>query len=616
MKNRALTVVFPTGGLSRRYAYQTQPPYTTPNAVNVWPIGPVNRRQRGGRRAGLKKFCTGTAGGVPRMLATLPKAAGTAGTSASTTIFRVAIATRESNFTAAQLTFARAIEGVYTYAGTYNGYAYQLHEGGTYVRWQSDANTWVISAALGTTGTDYYQSTFGFWFSYQNASALWLMCTGVAESSASDYGYGFMTAVGNALYLGNQAAGALASWPTGTLSSTSGRIPWTTKNGVLYILDGGTLKTIEPWTPAIANVTATAGSIPTGCDLLRRYRGRFVMAGHRDVAWYMSRVDDPTDWDYTVDWEDPARAVASTVAEAGELGGPINAIIPFRDDHCVFGCDNSLWVLRGDPGDGGRIDALSRQIGVICDDAWCYTPEGILLFMDFSGLYALAPGAGSWPEPISRDKLPADLRNLNPYTSDVVMEFDPQHDGVLIQVAPRDDWTSTSSQDDPVYWWYDLPTQSFWEWTFPTASAPRWMAPFAWSAGYDQVLLLACDDGYMRNLDDITTTDDGTTVTGYCDVGPIRLGGDDYRDGQLQELIGTIGASSASITWKLYTANSCEACAQATTPIATGTWAAGRGNSEHPRRRAGAAMLRLHGTGLWEFETAHMRVATVGKQRN
>jgi len=48
-----LTLRFPVGGLVRRYGYQAQAPFTTPDCANVWPIDTFERRERGGSRPGL-----------------------------------------------------------------------------------------------------------------------------------------------------------------------------------------------------------------------------------------------------------------------------------------------------------------------------------------------------------------------------------------------------------------------------------------------------------------------------------------------------------------------------------------------------------------------------------
>src|SRR4051812_5943858 len=49
------TLLFPAGGIHRRTAYQSMPPYTTPDALNVRPFDVIKQRLRGGSRPGLIK---------------------------------------------------------------------------------------------------------------------------------------------------------------------------------------------------------------------------------------------------------------------------------------------------------------------------------------------------------------------------------------------------------------------------------------------------------------------------------------------------------------------------------------------------------------------------------
>lgn len=88
-RTRQIDLAFPLAGVDRRFAFQNQPPYTTPDALNVRPLpaGEVpgvgftmDRRERGGSRPGLVKgFVTALGGGSPvRMVnAVTPVDAGT-----------------------------------------------------------------------------------------------------------------------------------------------------------------------------------------------------------------------------------------------------------------------------------------------------------------------------------------------------------------------------------------------------------------------------------------------------------------------------------------------------------------------------------------------------------
>src|SRR5690349_6184536 len=71
MPKRLINLQFPLGGLDRRYSYRGQPPFTTPDALNVRPKATQDRRTKGGSRPGTgKAYYTQLGSGNPiRMLA-------------------------------------------------------------------------------------------------------------------------------------------------------------------------------------------------------------------------------------------------------------------------------------------------------------------------------------------------------------------------------------------------------------------------------------------------------------------------------------------------------------------------------------------------------------------
>jgi hypothetical protein len=187
---------------------------------------------------------------------------------------------------------------------------------------------------------------------------------------------------------------------------------------------------------SVWQASATKGQVPSGCPLVCLYRDRLVLAGDPLYAWYMSRQGDPLDWDYSQ--TDAQRAVAGSNAEAGNLlGEPIRALVPFRDDFLLFFCRGSIWVLRGDATFGGQIGALSREVGCIGANAWCWGPSGELYFLAMGGLYLLAPEAAGVPKAVSEPKMPRELVNVNPDDYHVSLRYDHYANGVHIYCTPR-----------------------------------------------------------------------------------------------------------------------------------------------------------------------------------
>jgi len=64
---RQVSLRFPIGGVVRRHAIQTQQPFTTPDALNIWPTDHDSGRERGGVRPGISTTEIGGGGfGNPR----------------------------------------------------------------------------------------------------------------------------------------------------------------------------------------------------------------------------------------------------------------------------------------------------------------------------------------------------------------------------------------------------------------------------------------------------------------------------------------------------------------------------------------------------------------------
>jgi hypothetical protein len=65
----SIELAFPIGGVSRIAGYQRTPPFTAPDALNVWPFDAAEGRARGGSRWGTRKAYFTDLGNAVRMLA-------------------------------------------------------------------------------------------------------------------------------------------------------------------------------------------------------------------------------------------------------------------------------------------------------------------------------------------------------------------------------------------------------------------------------------------------------------------------------------------------------------------------------------------------------------------
>jgi len=351
------------------------------------------------------------------------------------------------------------------------------------------------------------------------------------------------------------------------------------------------------------------GEVPQNCELVCVYRDRLVFA--HENTWFMSRDGDPTDWDYGIPGDDVGRAVAGMNSDAGEIGEFITALIPHNDDYLVFGCSNSLWVLRGDPGYDGQIDNLSREVGIIGPSAWCKSPVGEIVFLSRDGLYVLSPGAESPPTPLSRTKLPQELLDIDPDLYTVTMAYDIRDQGIHLYVTPED------PKGNMYHWWIDWEYKSFWPMDTNPDYEPTALYSFKSNIAAETAVLLGSRDGYIRRYFQSLGTDEGDGIKSYVVYGPISLGGSSYMDGTLAEISCTLGARSGGVYWFVHVADSAELTLDAQT-IARGLWRSGVNLTNRPMARGAYMNLLLHGsyiTSPWAVEEINAVIQRNGRRR-
>lgn len=368
-------------------------------------------------------------------------------------------------------------------------------------------------------------------------------------------------------------------------------------------------KIYDPIADTLVIMTATAGQVPTGNPLTCRYLGRIVFAG-AEIAphvWYMSKNEDPLDWDYAD--TTTSRAVAGTAADAAVPGPAITALAPHSDDYLIIGSRNSVWRMRGDPAFGGSLDALSRTVGIVGQSAWCYGPGGELIFLSLDGVYILPAGGNSEPISISREVLPQELLNFNPDTTTVLMEYDVNGRGVHI-------YLTQDSSDTRTHWWMDWEGKTFWPVTITTNYEPTAICSLQATAIEDMGVILGGRDGYLRRLSDLAETDDGIVFTTYVDLGPIPLAPDGMA-GMLMELDAVMAENSADVTWEIFAGKTFEEVAGASSTNFTGTWVAGLNAAVRPGGRGQAYKIRVTGTSgrKWSMEQIVTKVREAGRRR-
>ena len=371
-------------------------------------------------------------------------------------------------------------------------------------------------------------------------------------------------------------------------------------------------KVFDPKLGTVEAHTATVGVTPAGCRLVCLYRDRLVYAGSDLLphVWYMSRAGDPNDWDYSQ--EDSAAAVFAQNSTAGQLADPITAMIPHGDECLVFGSYNSLWIMRGDPGFGGTLDALSRKIGIIGPNAWTRTPDDMLVFLSGDGLYVMSAGCAGFPTSLSRERLPDELLCLDAERDAISMEFDTLARGIHLFVTRLDG-------SEGSHWWFDWEHKAFWRVTLQQGHEPFSLHERTYWDDCPTVLL-GGRDGKIRNFDRDNSVDDGNAeIESYCLLGPFHLDREGFTEGMVSELQGSLGRDSGPVKWTVMAGNSAEEAYYADS-TKEGEWSrSGLNFNARPRERGVSAFVKIAGKAgsarHWFMERVTAVIRSAGRRR-
>jgi hypothetical protein len=369
-------------------------------------------------------------------------------------------------------------------------------------------------------------------------------------------------------------------------------------------------KVYDPDAGTLAAVTASTGVLPIGNPLMVRYIDRLVLAG-AEIAphvWYMSRQGDETDWDYSQ--TDVQAAVLGTSSEAGVPGKAITALVAYKDDYLIIGSSDELWVMRGDPLAGGKLDSISKIIGIIGPDAWCIGPKGEFIFLSANGVYVMPSiSGGAQIMSFSDVVLPREFKNIDVSRVWPSLQYDVQHEGIHIFL--------TSKSDEPGdHWFLDWETKSYWPMGYTQDHEPTCSYLYLTTGVFGDGVIYGGRDGYLRRLDPQIEVDDGTAFSSYVSIGPIALG-PDGRIGKILKMDAVVAENSGDVTWATRAGTTFEAAITSTTDTDTGTWTAGLNASDHPDCEGQAFMVKLTGESgvAWAFETAIVTIVDRGVRR-
>ena len=383
--------------------------------------------------------------------------------------------------------------------------------------------------------------------------------------------------------------------------------------GIEYSIDRPA-KLYDPKTDTLTILEASEGkgTVPADNPLVDVYRDRLVFAGapSAPTSVLMSRMGDIHDWDYGATDSAGAVAIVAT-ADAGRTPEPIVAMIPHSDECIIFGCLQSLWILRGDPGFGGAIDNISYSIGMVGPKAWTRLPTGEIVFLGQDGLYIMPAGCHGTPSSISAERIPEELKCLDPTNATVTLEWDIRNRGVYIFVT-RDSRAGT-------YFWLDWETKSFWKESYQSDHEPYSSAMHYSPDGDCDRVYLGCRDGKLRLFEPESHVDDGGfEIASHVVLGPFRVSSNEDTEGLITEITGTIAQGSGDIAWEIRAEDSHNKVQDSAAIRASGTWQRrGLNFKAMPRVRGYAATVTLRNgqERRWALERIGVVLKDAGRLR-
>lgn len=394
--------------------------------------------------------------------------------------------------------------------------------------------------------------------------------------------------------------------------NASGVVYSAANNQKLYFADGAHYVYFDPASNTVYEWAPSQGLLPTDnagnpARLICTWRGRTVLSGllNDPQNWFMSAISDPTNWNYNTVAISPSQAIAGNDAPMGLIGDVVTTLIPYTDDILIVGGDHTIYMFQGDPMSGGQINLVSDAIGMAWGTPWCKDPYGtVYFFSNRTGIYSIIPG--QLPQRISQpvEQL---LQDIDTGANAITMLWDDRFQGLHVFVTP------IGSPSPAVHFFWEWRTGAWWTDVFGNENHnPLCCCTLDGNTPGDRVPLIGSWDGYVRTLDPDAADDDGTPIDSMVVIGPLLT--PNLDDVLLKDMQAVLGESSDTITYNVFVGSTAEK-ALSSSPVATGTWSAGRNFNTHVRLAGHAIYVQLVGSNPWAMESIRVRIASQGKVR-
>lgn len=389
----------------------------------------------------------------------------------------------------------------------------------------------------------------------------------------------------------------------------------------LYFADGANEKYYDPSDGELKAWTTSAGTLPQDTigrkpTLIENWRDRIVMAGviGDPHEYYMSKRGDATDWNYTPTTVTNTQATSGTNSPAGRSPDVIRTIIPLNDDVLIWGCDQSIWAMTGDPMEEGRIDNIVDGVGMPWGRPWCKDMTGSFYFFGSKG-GVYRGGVGQGIQKITVGSIEERMNDIDLDKNIIRLLWNERDQGVHVYITPLNSYNATT------HYFYDIRANAWWLDKFETVSSnqyihnPKEVHVFDGLDPDDRVILMGGWDGFVRKWDLSASDDDGNAIDSYVYFGP--LVSENLGLIKLKELRVQLGKNSSNVTASVFTGDNAEDAYAQTSAHFTSTFSAGRNVSERRRAMSHAMYLKLGNNTAdqrWTLERAEADIALTARK--
>lgn len=371
------------------------------------------------------------------------------------------------------------------------------------------------------------------------------------------------------------------------------------QNGVqMFFLDGLGYWQYDGTTGLVTKWTLTAGTFPKDkgnntCRLIETWNGRTVMSGLPldSQNWFMSAVSNPHDFNTGVFPATVTMAVFGNNSPLGLLGAPVQCMIPYVDNTMIFGLSHQIWLLQGDPQNGGTFNLVTDKIGMPFGRPWCKDPNGQIYFLSSrAGVFKITPGA--LPVRTSESIEPL-TEAINLSSSIIRLEWDVQAQGFGVWATPIAGGPTTN------FFWEER-TNAWWPDAYGSPGMnPNCVKAMDGDSPDQRCVFLGCQDGYIRTVNPKLNLDDNIPIASFVYFGPITT--KDLDDIRLKGLHARLAASSSPVKFSIYIGNSAESAFNSQ-PVLSGTWTPGHNPTTMIQRAGTAVYVRIDCSGPWANE--------------